>query len=241
MKKVKQFFKHPIKKFFMAIKRKILLVAIRFNHPYQPVGDIKVDSSPRPNSAFAKRLEILEAEIKLCKANNLLDIGCAEGFFIRQVSLKNGLFSVGIDGSLERIETGVVLSQLNHEEGYGFVLQTLTPEKINKLPVFDIVVCFSVLHHVINQKGKDEGLKFLKACEKITRKQFIFDMGGPDEVSHSWAKNLKFLQGDATANIKNYLREAGFINIRHIGESLGHRGEAMRPIFLCSPSNKNVY
>lgn len=240
MKKFKQLFKHPSEKIFMAIKRKVLLISIRFNRPYQPIGNIKTDSCPRPNSAFAKRLEVLESEIKSCEANNLLDIGCAEGFFIRKVSLKNGLFSIGIDGSLKRIETGVTLSQLNHEEGYGFVLQTLTPEKISKLPKFDIVVCFSVLHHIIGQKGRNEGLRFLSACNEITKKQFIFDMGGPNEVSHSWAKNLKFLDGDIAINIKNYLQEAGFINVRHVGGSWGHHGEAIRPIFSCNPSDKNT-
>lgn len=240
MKKLKQLFKHPIEKFFSIIKRKVLLLTFYFHKSYQPIGDKKIGSSLRPNSAFMKRLEILESEIKSCKANNLLDIGCAEGFFVRQTSLKNSLFSIGVDGSLERIEKGVFLSQLNHEEGYGFVLQMLTPEKISRLPKFDIVVCFSLLHHVISQKGRREGLNFLKACNGITKKQFIFDMGSPDEILQPWAKDLNFLQGDVVANIKSYLEEAGFANIKCVGESLGHRGEAVRPIFLCCSSDKNI-
>ncbi len=239
MKKIYKFLKNIIKFLFNKIRKLMLWAIIHFNRSYQPVGEIKDGARGRPESAFSERLKVLESEIRDCSANNLLDIGCCEGFFPRQVSLKHNILSLGIDGAGDRLNIGNALLELNEEEGYGFILKFLTPEDIVKLPSFDIVVCFSVLHHIVKVGGESEGVKFLKACSKITKKRFIFDMGGPEETSHSWAKDMEFLKGDVVAETKKFLEKAGFTDVRHVGDSWGHNSDAKRPIFSCKPINRD--
>lgn len=209
---------------------------IATRNSYQPLGEQQTASGGRPDSAFQSRWEAVAAEIEMCKAQNLLDIGCAQGWFVRNANVHCNLFSLGLDQNREGLRLGSAFSELQGEEGYGFVPGTFSPEKLRQLPVFDVVICFSLVHHIVKVQGQEGGLEYLKACNEITNKCFLFDMGGPDEVSHTWAPKLDFLAGDLEQNIGNYLCGAGFTDVRKIGESMAHEDKVKRPLFACSPN-----
>lgn len=205
---------------------------------YQPIGDLSA-ARKRPGSSFEIRLKIAREAVSAYEIRNVLDIGCAEGFFIRHLALAEGVTAVGLEQSRAAIRRGSAIQDLQKERGYGYIQMQVNPESLIRLPVFDLVICLSVLHHVIASGGRQAGIKFLNAATKVTGKAFLFDMGSPLESSHGWAPSLAFLgstEAEIVVNTALMLREAGFVGVEEVGESLGHRAEAMRPIFLCTPS-----
>ena len=228
-----------IKKLYRKLQPRVwnsaLSTYVSMSSPYQPLGSEKVADGGRPNDAFEARWQRMKQEIEACEAKNLLDIGCAQGWFVRNARVQCNLFALGLDRHQGSLRLGSAFRELQAEEGYGFVPGTFTSEELERLPTFDVVVCLSLVHHIIKVDGAEGGLKFLSACRKKVKKRFFFDMGGPDEVSHTWASKMGFLSGDIENNTRDYLAQAGFTNIEKIGESLAHEDDVMRPLFVCSP------
>lgn len=220
---------------FRGARRLSLRAAIWGCKPYQPVGDLKSPDCRRPASAFEARWEAIAQAASGTDMRSFLDVGSAEGYFVRRAARELGLFALGVEGNWGRVSMGTALAELSNDRGYGFAYGVFTPADIRRLPIFDIVVCLSVLHHVIRRSDREGGIDFLKALGSITGKRFIFDMGGPGETSHSWAKQLGFLSGDVNARIAEYLHEAGFSDVQIVGESFGHRDPVTRAIFSCAP------
>ena len=205
---------------------------------YQPVGAYSAARN-RPESSFEARLKIARSAVSAYGIRHVLDIGCAEGFFIRNLALSEGVTAVGLEQSRAAIRRGSAIWDAQKEHGYGYIQMEVSPDALAQLPVFDLVICLSVVHHVIASGGKEAGVEFLRACATVTGKVFLFDMGSPLEKSHGWASSLAFLgssEAEVAQNTASMLREAGFAGVEEVGESLGHKAEAMRPVFLCTPS-----
>ncbi len=93
---------------------------------------------------------------------NVLDIGCAEGWFVRRAAADNNCFAIGIEAT----DTAIVgeLARLHDRvQRAATVRAFMTPEAIRSLPQFDAVFCLSVLHHVIRAFGIAAAEQFLRA------------------------------------------------------------------------------
>ena len=230
---------NPLKSIYNTVKDPLWNIALRTyvgaHRTYQPLGDEKTAAGGRPDSAFRKRWEAVADQIEKCEAKNLLDIGCAEGWFVRNARMKSNIFALGLDQNRRSLRLASAFSELQGDQGYGFVAGTFSPKELQNLPKFDVVICFSLVHHVVKVEGREGGIDYLKACRAITGKRFLFDMGGPDEVSHSWASKMDFLAGDIDKNMADFLRDAGFTDVEKISESMAHVDNVPRPLFACSP------
>jgi cyclopropane fatty-acyl-phospholipid synthase-like methyltransferase len=190
----------------------------------------------RPAEAFDRRFQEIKKASAEVNAQNLLDIGCAEGYMIGRAARELGLFAVGLEMDRQRIRVGNAQSELNNDMNYGIIPSSAEPGLLDKVPVFDLVVCFSVLHHVIRHHGYESGINFLKSIKSRTRFRFLFDMGSPDETDNDpeWGNVLAFLKGDIVAKNKEMLESAGFVDVTHVGDTPGYIKSAKRPLFVCS-------
>lgn len=220
---------------FWYFHRIFLKVMIYKSTPYTPVGNLKQPMSGREEEAFKIRWEVVSKVIDDNDVKNLIDIGCAEGFFVRKAYIDKHIFALGLDIDQKRIRIGQAYADINQEKGYGFVCKNVNPDTLCLLPKFDVVICFSVLHHIIALNGIGEGHRFLKSLINITRKCLIFDMGSPREKSHDWATKLTFLNDDIPGKTKELLESAGFINVKYVADTYGHNNDEKRPLFICHP------
>jgi len=190
----------------------------------------------RPAEAFSTRFERVATTLADVNARNLLDIGCAEGYMISRAAKERGVFALGLEMDRRRIRVGNATSDLDGDYGYGIVPALVGPELLGRLPKFDVVVCFSVLHHVIRGGGMEAGTEFLEAIRAITGRRFLFDMGSPEETANDpgWADVLDFFSGDVTRRTKEFLESAGFVEVTHVGDTPGYVQNARRPMFVCS-------
>lgn len=103
--------------------------------------------SNRPDSYSHNRIRlIVESEIANIGSRSLLDVGCAEGLYVKY-STKQGIFSVGVDIALSKLS--------NASNNSDFSLPYLCAD-VQKLPFdnesFEVVLALEVLEHVPDYK-----------------------------------------------------------------------------------------
>jgi hypothetical protein len=117
----------------------------------------------------------------------------------------------------------------------------LTPEKIPCLPVFDVVCCLSVVHHIIykDKDGLDKAAGFMRALGSRTARLLIFEMGTSEESNMRWAHQMPPMPDGQEAFITRFLASAGYSSIRKIATSLSSRG-IERILFAATPPGKSI-
>lgn len=225
------------KKVASIFHRTSLHMVLRSGTPYAPNGERHTAGFQRPMEAFTTRWEKVSKAITQHGARNLLDVGCAEGYMIQKAAKEAGVFAVGLERDWSRIAVGYAQAQLGTEYNCGIVPFAANSESLSHLPKFDVVVCFSVLHHVIRHCGLDEARAFLTSLADKTGKCFLFDMCSPEETANDpqWGVVLDFLKGDVVGKTAELLSDAGFRNVQHIASTPGYVPPGMRPLFLCDP------
>lgn len=93
-----------------------------------------------------RRRIVVESLIRECNASSLLDVGCAEGLFIRFLS-KDRKFSVGVDISKPKLMRAKAYSNNLESTSFIFSDATCLPFRDNS---FDLVICIDVLRYMIN-------------------------------------------------------------------------------------------
>lgn len=169
------------------------------------------------------------------QAKSFLDLGCAEGYFVRHAAQEFGCFSVGVDGDFKRLLVAQNCAMIDNVIGTSFVLSNIDSEFIEKLPVFDVVVFLSVMHHIMYEHGVDYSRSMLRAIREKTKQCMIFDMGQSNEIKNAWAKLLPNMGDDPSAWIADFLRSAGFNSVDKVGEADSYQNEARRAVFLAKP------
>jgi hypothetical protein len=163
---------------------------------------------------------------------NLLDIGCAEGWFVRRAAADLNIFAIGIEAT----DVGIVgeLARLHDRVPRAAVARAfVTPEVIRDLPQFDAVLCLSMLHHVIRGFGLDVAERFLQVLATRAGKVFVFEIGTADESS--WTEFLPEQNQGQEAFVRELLKRSGFHEIRVIGESAAFNREVQRLLFVAEP------
>jgi SAM-dependent methyltransferase len=164
---------------------------------------------------------------------NVLDIGCAEGWFVRRAAADLNLFAVGIEAT----DVGIVgeLARLHDRVPRAAVARAfVTPEAIRGLPQFDAVLCLSVLHHVIRGFGLGVAERFLQVLATRVSKVLVFEIGTAGESS--WTEFLHEQSQGQEAFVRQLLERAGFRNVRVIAESAAYHREVQRLLFVAEPA-----
>lgn len=92
-----------------------------------------------------RRRTVVESLIKQCNASTLLDVGCAEGLFIRFLS-KDREYSVGVDISKPKLMRAKAYGN-NHDSSFILTDASCLPFRDSS---FDMVICIDVLRYLIN-------------------------------------------------------------------------------------------
>ena len=163
----------------------------------------------------------------------MLDIGCAEGWFVRRAAADLNLFAIGIEAT----DVGTVgeLARLHDRVPRAAVARAfVTPEAIRGLPQFDAVLCLSVLHHMIRSFGLGVAERFLQVLATRVSKILVFEIGTASESS--WTEFLPEQSQGQEAFVRELLERAGFRNVRVITESAAYHREVQRLLFTAEPA-----
>jgi hypothetical protein len=205
-------------------------VAKAGGRPYEPVeiGGRRFDNVRETDT----RWQAVAATLREYDVRNVLDVGCAEGWFVRRAATDLNCFAIGIEAT----DVGVVgeLARLyDRAERMATVRAFMTPEAIRALPKFDAVICMSVLHHVVRAFGVPSAEQFLRALASRVDKVFIFEIGTADESS--WAAFLPELGQGQDVFVRDLLERCGFHHVRVIAASPAYHREVERFLFIAEP------
>jgi SAM-dependent methyltransferase len=182
------------------------------------------------------RWQAIAAAIREYDARNILDIGCAEGWFLRRAAQELGCFGIGVDADSRRVLLGEIARLHDGVERVAVMGGMLGPDDIRRLPVCDIVLCLSVVHHVMRAGGRSAAEEFVQALASRARKAVLFEMGTSDEKMLTWSHALPDMPGGQEAFVIELLDSCGLKNVRKVAVTAGLKGDAPRMLFVAEPA-----
>jgi hypothetical protein len=206
---------------------------IKSFYAYQPI-ELNGKVVKKGDRECADRWTLIEAAMRDSNCKSLMDLGCAEGYFVRQAATRLNCVSIGVDGDLRRVTLAQNLVNQEGLENASFMFGMLSSALVEKLPATDAVIFCSVLHHVMREKGLDEAVSIMRAVRACTKRLLIFDMGQSNEVQYPWAAELPQMSPNPKDWISAYLADFGFCDVRVIGETPGYLGAYPRLLFAAN-------
>jgi SAM-dependent methyltransferase len=182
------------------------------------------------------RWAAIASAIRGYSGRSVLDIGCAEGWFIRRAAADLGCFAIGVEAEDRRVLVGETARLHDGVERVAVIKARLAPDDIRHLPPCDIVMCLSVIHHVIRDQGLEGAEAFIRALASRANKAVIFEVGTSDEKELSWTKVLPDMPEGQEAFVRQLLETCGLTNIRVIGSTPGLKGDTPRLLFSAEPA-----
>lgn len=181
--------------------------------------------------------ERLQAVLEICEqveARSVLDLGCAEGYMVRSCA-ESGRFALGVDADASRLLVAQQSLILDGVTGFGFIRADVNVTTIRAFPASDVVVCLSLLHHVMYEHGVDGARSVVAAIKGITNRALVFEMGQSDETEFQWATSLPDMGSDPHAWIADFLRSAGFVSVKKVAEVPSYNSRIARATFVATP------
>lgn len=196
---------------------------------YQPVYLNGKQLSKGGRESYA-RWEEIEKVIDAEKITSVADLGCAEGFFVRK-AVEKGCFATGVDADVQKLLWAQTTLTLDALDNFGFIKMHMGVENIDRVPKSDMVIFLSVLHHIMYEKGEDYALAFMKKVRDITGRVVIFEMGQSNETHYAWASLLPDMGADPKIWIVEFLKRAGFSQVKELRQVDAHKGKVTRTTF----------
>lgn len=197
---------------------------------YQPLGLPEVESWTTVRRC-ADRMSLIAAYLERHgpSAGSYLDIGCSYGWFVKQMA-KRGYDAVGIDRDVSAMAVGQLAYGLDPS---AFMVDDLANFLQRSNRQYDIVSCFSVLHHYALGKGQMSAEEFIRRLDSLTGSVLFLDTG---ENHERWfMDSLKEWDADFIAR---WLREnTTFTSVEMLGADQDgqgrYQGQYGRHLFAC--------
>jgi 2-polyprenyl-3-methyl-5-hydroxy-6-metoxy-1,4-benzoquinol methylase len=217
--------------------RALLRVAFRAIKPKRLYEPVEMNGRRYAEKRDAEtRWQAIAGAIRQYEAKNILDIGCAEGWFLRRAAQDFGCFGIGIDADERRVMLGEIARLHDGAERVAVMQGMLGPDDLRRMPACDIVICLSVVHHVMRAGGRAAAEEFVRALASRANKAVLFEMGTSDEKALGWAKALPDMPGGQEAFVTELLTASGLRNVRQLASTPGLRGDAPRILFAAEPA-----
>lgn len=212
--------------------KRAFTIARGFTKPYEVVeiGGRRIGSKREAQG----RWEAIATVLKQYKARSILDIGCAEGWFLRRAATDLGCFALGIEAG-DRLFLGETSRLHDNVERMAIMRAMVSPEDIAGLPRCDVVMCLSVVHHVIRAGGVDAAKAFVRALGERAEKAIIFEMGTSDEKGLKWSGVLPEMPEGQEAFVRGLLQSCGLRNIQRMASTQAFHAGAERILFSAEP------
>jgi len=90
---------------------------------------------------------------------------------------------------------------------------------VQHMPRYDVVLCLSIMHHIIMSEGIDAAEAVLKGLVQKTNHVMFFEMGQSNETKADWFYRLPRMEPDPEVWISQWLKKCGFKRVETIGTS----------------------
>lgn len=215
------------------LHRLVVRRLIKQLEPYHPIS-IEGEVVSAGERGCSDRWAVIR-EVLSTRPETVLDLGCAEGYFVSRAAREHGCFAVGVDADIRRLTIAHEVNIMNKNERAGFMYAHITLDFLSKLPRFDVVILLAVLHHVMYEHGVDYAREFMKLIWQKTAKSLIFEMGQSNETSLYWAALLPEMGSTPHDWIADFLRSCGFSEVIKACETDAYQSSVRRCVLIAHP------
>lgn len=227
---MKQYIKlslNRLSSFFLALSLKVDLIGSRCYEPVSLNGRLLC----WPKRDWKERLEAIHSIVDQHSVNSVIDIGCAEGYFLRSLAKSNVSFCLGIDNNKSRLGKAIVTSCYDSDINLAFMNKKITLDNISEIPNADLIIFLSVAHHIIKSNGYEYAVSFVSSLRKKCNSGLIFEMGTPDESS--FIGRMKPIETTQSDYVESFLHDCGFTSCTILCESVSIKRDSHRLLYFC--------
>ena len=198
------------------IKKLLLSLSPWRKGPFD-IADVTIDSEWRSDIKWAR----LENTIEALQHRNVLDVGCGNGYYARQMSAAGARSVIGVDPTLLYVVQHLAIEQFTPLENV-FVLPLRSDELPENSRIFDTCFSMGVLYHQRSPLVHLQQLKgFLRPSGQLVLETLFipgedsFAFTPPDRYARM--RNVWLLP--TISELTTWLQRSGFKNIEIIDQS----------------------
>ena len=186
---------------------------------YQPMPRGLSSLGPNLGSARAceDRLVIIKNHLPQ-NSRNILDIGSNSGYYLVQLA-ELGYICHGLEPDPDLVHFTSLVMYLLNSKGVSCECGKLTLSYVQGMPCYDVVLCLSVVHHIILAEGIDVAKEIIEILALKTNHVMFFEMGQSNEIKADWSQNLPKMEPNPEIWISRWLKKCGFKRVETIGTS----------------------
>jgi SAM-dependent methyltransferase len=199
---------------------------------YQPAigGSSVLPSSYRATRDCEDRLSFIKNNLPP-SSKNLLDLGSNTGYYLFRLA-ELGLICHGVERDPDLVYFTNLENYLLNAKGVSCECQELDLSYIQKMPHYDVVLCLSLMHHIILAEGIGIAEEFLRGLAIKTNHVMFYEMGQSNESDADWSPRLPDMEPNPERWVSQWLKNCGFKKVKTLGTSLT---SAPRYLFAAYP------
>lgn len=190
-------------------------------HSYQPdpfglLKGVRVDRDVRGTE---EKWGLMKSHLPT-QPYSALDVGCNIGFFSFRMAQTGADHVVGFETERGPILVAEKLKVLGRVGNVGFLVHRITPDNVELLGEYDVILFLSVFHHLVHAYDMEVAKRVLKVLLDRTRRTLFFETGQGDQEFGRMAHAMPRLsKNDVDTFIEDLLVECGAGQVTKIGET----------------------
>jgi hypothetical protein len=170
-----------------------------------------------PARGCEDRLSIIKGHLPE-QSRNVLDIGSNAGYYLFELA-KLGYICHGLESDPDLVHYTALASYLQKAKGVSCEWGRLDLSYAEHMPCYDVILCLSVMHHIILAEGMNLAEGIGKVLARKTKYVMFYEMGQSNEIEADWSARLPRMEPDPETWIAQWLKQCGFRRVETIGTS----------------------
>jgi SAM-dependent methyltransferase len=151
-------------------------------------------------------------------SKTVLDIGSNSGYYLFQFA-DLGFLCHGIETDPDLVYFTALQNYVLDSKGVSCECGRIDLTFIQHMPRYDVVLCLSIMHHIIMAEGIDAAEAVLNGLAQKTNHVLFFEMGQSNETKADWSHKLPRMEPNPEVWISQWLKKCGFKKVETIGTS----------------------
>jgi SAM-dependent methyltransferase len=152
------------------------------------------------------------------QSRNILDVGSNAGYYLFELA-KLGYLCHGLEADPDLVHYTALAAYLQNTKGVSCEWGRLDLSYIERMPCYDVILCLSVMHHIILAEGMDFAKAIGQGLARKAKHVMFFEMGQSNEIEADWSVRLPRMEPDPETWISQWLKQCGFRRVEVIGTS----------------------
>jgi hypothetical protein len=193
------------------------LSSAKFRYQPTPLGLSILGSGLASTRSCDDRLTLIREHLPQY-SKNILDIGSNVGYYLFELS-RMGYLCHGLESDPDLVCFTSLMTYATGMRGVSCECGKFDLSFVGRMPRYDVILCLSVIHHIILAEGMDVAESILQHLASKTNHVLFFEMGQSNEIQADWSKRLPAMEPDPETWISEWLLKSGFRRVKTIGVS----------------------